>query len=142
VVSDDVAVQVACVFLVDRRGRVLLQLRDEHAPAYPDRWQMVGGLIEAGEEPEAAARRELKEETGLEVAGSLRFLFRDVTERPPPLPGRAEWFLFGAETDARQEDVACHEGREMSFKTLAEIRSLDLTPPAARFLSRFLESAV
>ena len=41
--------QFSSVFLVDRRGRVLLQDRDEHAAIDPDQWGMVGGHVEPGE---------------------------------------------------------------------------------------------
>jgi len=52
---------VALIGLVDQRGWVLLQERDEHAPVDPDRWSLVGGGVEPGECPTAAAHRELAE---------------------------------------------------------------------------------
>ena len=55
----------ASVIVEDERGRVLLQLRsDNHC------WGYCGGSVDLGEEVEAAAKRELYEETGL-VANSL-----------------------------------------------------------------------
>ena len=55
----------ASVILEDEQGRVLLQLRtDNHC------WGYAGGSVELDEEVEAAARRELLEETGL-TAGKL-----------------------------------------------------------------------
>lgn len=47
-----------------RGGRVLVARRPEgvHLAGY---WEFPGGKIAAGEHPEAAARRELREETGL-----------------------------------------------------------------------------
>jgi 8-oxo-dGTP diphosphatase len=53
------------VGLVDPRGWVLLQERDEHAPVEPNKWCLVGGGVEEGESPETAAYRELEEETGI-----------------------------------------------------------------------------
>ena len=60
---------LASVLLVDRRGWVLLQERDEHAPVAPNQWGLVGGHVEPGEDWEAALHRELEEETGLNVDG-------------------------------------------------------------------------
>src|SRR6185436_18419652 len=54
--------RVAVVFLVDPRGRVLMQHRDSHAKVSPNQWAMPGGKIEDGETPEEAALREVWEE--------------------------------------------------------------------------------
>src|ERR671938_1293355 len=50
----------------DERGRVLL-LR--HVLRKGSGWGIPGGFINAGEQPEQAVRRELREETGLELEG-------------------------------------------------------------------------
>ena len=63
----------AAVVLVDRRGWILLQERDEHPAIDPWKWGLVGGHLEPGEEFEPAAYRELAEETEIVVApGGLR----------------------------------------------------------------------
>jgi 8-oxo-dGTP pyrophosphatase MutT (NUDIX family) len=63
-----VARRAARVLLVDGAGRVLL-FRG-HDPARPDAgtwWFTVGGGLDEGESPRAAAARELLEETGLSL---------------------------------------------------------------------------
>ena len=54
------------VIVVVRRGAELLVL--ERAPARGGYWNLVAGGVEAGETPDEAAGRELREETGLDVA--------------------------------------------------------------------------
>src|ERR1044072_5231387 len=58
----------------DEGGRVLL-LR--HVLRKGSGWGIPGGFLEAGEQPEEAVRRELREETGLELEGvELAFVRR------------------------------------------------------------------
>ena len=58
--------------IVTHAGQVLFGRRRD-AGASAAFWQLPGGWIEAGESPPAAARREVREETGLEL-GELRFV--------------------------------------------------------------------
>lgn len=66
-----------CLF--DEAGRVLLQKRGDS-----NKWGFPGGAIELGETPEDAAIRELKEETGLDVAiDSLIGIYTDSDMKYP-----------------------------------------------------------
>ncbi|ADN02980.1 NUDIX hydrolase [Spirochaeta thermophila] len=55
------------VVVMNRRGEVLLQRRSMRKDVCPGRWDTaVGGHVRPGEDHEEAARRELREELGLE----------------------------------------------------------------------------
>ena len=59
-------VLVSAVALIDADGRVLLAQRPE-GKSLAGLWEFPGGKIEAGESPEAALIRELKEELGIDT---------------------------------------------------------------------------
>ena len=64
------ALTTDCV-VFDKRGNVLL-IRRKHDP-FKGSYALPGGFVEVGELVEDACRRELKEETGLDV-GALRLI--------------------------------------------------------------------
>ncbi|MBK1868151.1 NUDIX domain-containing protein [Aestuariivirga sp. YIM B02566] len=63
---DHALVLVAAVALVDADGRVLIAKRPE-GKAMAGMWEFPGGKVEAGERPELALIRELKEELDIDV---------------------------------------------------------------------------
>jgi ADP-ribose pyrophosphatase YjhB (NUDIX family) len=105
----------------DERGRVLLL---KHVLRKGSGWGVPGGFLKAGEQPEEAIRRELREETGLELDSvELAFVraLRDVNQieiifraemRSEALArvekgfeiDRAEWFAMDSLPESISED--------------------------------------
>ena len=127
---------IACILLVDRAGRLLVQLRDEHARFHPNVWGLPGGHWEPGETIDETAVRELWEETGLRPEGALRpFAVQELPELD-----RVKHYFCGA-TQARQEDVVVGEGAAIVFVPVDELfDGRPYTPGTAELLTRFLAS--
>ncbi len=91
-------IPVVCAVLVDGTGRILLAQRPAHKHLGL-KWEFPGGKVEAGESPEQALGREIREELGCEIVitGALTRFTHDygavVIEMIPfacaPAPGSA-----------------------------------------------------
>lgn len=137
----------ASVVLVDARGWLLMQERDEHPVIDPDTWGLVGGHVEPGETFEDGAHRELAEETGIRMPlGRLRLLgeFNVFHERSNNAAGGSLDLIqvFLASTHLSDADVQCHEGRQIVFVDPERLRrgELTLSAGAAAALPHLLAS--
>jgi 8-oxo-dGTP diphosphatase len=117
----------ACAICVDDRRRVLLARR-AHEP-FKGRWDLPGGFLDEGEHPLDCLRRELREETGLEVEPldfvgiwmdryptrthvratlNLYWTARVVRGSPAPADDVSELGWFAADELPAEEELAFH----------------------------------
>ncbi|HHZ08835.1 MAG TPA: NUDIX domain-containing protein [Rhizobiales bacterium] len=118
-----------------RAGRVLL-VRRGRAPSR-GLYAFPGGRIEAGETAEAAARRELQEETGL-VAGRLAFVGDIAIESRRE--GRPVRYRLTVLTGAWQggEAIAADDAEALGWYGLDELADLPITPSTLEIARRLL----
>lgn len=133
------AVRLVAVGLVrhgDRAGEATWVVTRRHPDVHlGDAWELPGGRVEAGERPEDALRRELREELGVEVGGisPLTFSFFEYPERTVLL-------LFYETETVQGSTPRPLAAAELKLITLAEL--IDLTwPPANAPLVRHLQTS-
>lgn len=125
------------ILLVDWRGRILLQQRDDHVP--PEgygRWAIPGGGREGDEEPLATALREFEEETGIRLQQLRHYASFG------PIAGlrlRA-LHLFSANDAVDEDAIEVNEGIDFRFWSPAEIATLRMNPVTRRLVDDFLAS--
>lgn len=65
--------------LRNSEGKILLLQRSQHNKTYKGYWQFPEGKIKFGEKPEEAIKREIKEETNLDISKNrLMFVHSDI----------------------------------------------------------------
>jgi 8-oxo-dGTP diphosphatase len=112
-----------------REGRVLLAHRSPNKRAYPDVWDLPGGVIEAGESELGALTRELHEELGVQMTtGSTSHLCR-VAAGPADEPALLSAWLV-RDWQGTPANVAPEEHTDIGWFDLEEL------PPLAHVLVR------
>jgi 8-oxo-dGTP pyrophosphatase MutT (NUDIX family) len=103
--------------VVVRAGRVLL-LKNER-----EEWELPGGKLELGEEPDVCVAREITEETGLQVTtGPILDSWQYHIS-----PGCDVVIItYGCHTSCGEPPVLSHEHKELGFFTPAEVASLHM----------------
>jgi mutator protein MutT len=106
---------------IRREGSLLLCRRGEHREWYPGVWDLPGGHIEAGEAPQGALVRELREELGIDIDPPSRPADAIVADVEL---STAIWLVDRWESEVRNLAPAEHDAVE--WFNLAELSELSL----------------
>lgn len=127
----------ADVVVLSRRGGVEHVLLIERAgEPYRGYWALPGGFLNQGERPEAAAIRELREETELVVDGVTYVGVSGNPERDPR--GRVVSFACKARVPGDAEAVARDDAKNVRWVPITELHAVELAFDHANILTRAL----
>lgn len=116
--------------VVDQDGRFLLSLEDN------GKWELLGGGLDHGEDPVSCLKREILEETGLEVTYISDTPKYFITS---PRHGH-DTFIANVIYEIQLKNlefVPSDECQELRFFNVKEARNLDLFPNVEKFLDVF-----
>ncbi|MFJ9953246.1 NUDIX domain-containing protein [Kitasatospora sp. NPDC091207] len=115
-------------------GKVLLHHREDiEGIEWPNHWSYPGGMREGEESPYETARRELREETGLDVEGLLPLDVVPFGDHDPVAKR-----LYHAVVDVDPARLVCREGQELRLVPLADVQAMHV-PPHVKDYVRQLE---
>jgi 8-oxo-dGTP diphosphatase len=130
----EMPVRKAAMLLIVTDSGLLMHLRDDKPGIpHPGCWAGFGGAVEEGETIEQALRREVLEETGLEIS-SATFL---ACETDHEGDGR-EVSLFYVTGDYRPEDIDLREGAGVAVHSLEDLPQLKMSPFVRRAIGSHL----
>jgi ADP-ribose pyrophosphatase YjhB (NUDIX family) len=124
----------AGVFVLDRAGRLLLFERT----IFPFVLTVPSGHVDVGEEPVAAAGRELKEEVGLTAEMLVPVACEDIVGDSCRRGSDAHrWHAFACRYDGDTAVNVVEEGRRPVWLTVAEALAADVVIPVRHMLTRY-----
>jgi len=113
----------ALAIIVNEDHKILLVKRTESMEWQPSKWSLIGGVIEKGETPEKACKREVKEETDLDIE---EFIKTFTVQRNP----ESIEHVFACKYKGDDTDVTLNkkENTNYGWYDVAEMEFLDTVP--------------
>jgi 8-oxo-dGTP diphosphatase len=123
---------------IHREGKVLM-IKRKFEPN-KGRWSLPGGLLEVGEDPEQAAKREVREELGLEVV--VEGLLQVANEVIPDAAGRVRYHFVLVDYLMRplgDKITLNEESEEYAWFEPSAVEALNTTNNTRLIVKKYLE---
>jgi 8-oxo-dGTP diphosphatase len=116
-------IRPVAAIILEKEGKILLQLRGDDAPTNPGRWSFFGGGIEKGESEEEAVKRECFEELNYKLRNPKLILKENVIVNEKT---DAIMSLF-LEKYKEDQKLKLNEGKDMQWFAIEEALKLNLS---------------
>lgn len=130
-------IQLVIIGVIKHNNKYLLTKRNQEGDKYHGKWQLPGGGLEFGESLEECLKREVKEETGLEIENT-QLIPHIHSEVRDGWHGVLIAFLCTPKTPDQQV-VLDSEASEYGWFTVEEIEKLDTFPDTVEFMKKIVE---
>jgi 8-oxo-dGTP diphosphatase len=108
-----------CILFENKKGEILFLLRDDKPTIpFPNRWDVLGGVVEDGESPEEAIVREMDEELELKMKDFEIFKVFEWPEKTET--------VFYKKLDLDLNKVNLHEGQKVEYFSKEKLLATDL----------------
>lgn len=120
----------AVAVIVNDDNKILLLKRSDYEDQWmPNKWALVGGGIEKGENPEAACKREIEEETGLVIKKFVKSF--TIQRRPESIE---HIFTCRYEGDPTDIEIDGKENVSYGWYDVDEMDYLDIVPNLVEYI--------
>jgi 8-oxo-dGTP diphosphatase len=132
--------EIAQVLLFDRGGRLLVYLRDDRPEIpFPNHWDLFGGHLEAGETPEQALVREVREELGITLK-EWQFFRRFDCAVGDAYPNVKH--IYWAAIPEEPEELTLHEGQRLKSITMAQRKTIKFANILGGIVDEFVDAGL
>jgi 8-oxo-dGTP diphosphatase len=106
---------IDCCIVDAEKGAILMQKRSASRKLFPNQWELVGGALEKNETFESCLKRELKEETQLDLVENYGIIFEGSFEV------ENEKNAYTCYLVSAKGDVKLEEGKAIEFKWVSSL---------------------
>ena len=127
--------RICVVAIIEKDGKFLMGNKAMDIGPYPNTWRLPGGGVEEGESFEDAVRREVKEETGLEVTNVEKVSIQEDDE--PDKHGEMTHYTFHIfRVEASGSEKPTDEFPELRWIDKLKLKEVPLARPSREYFKQ------